>query len=645
MFFDTIASPSWDPNSFQHQQDKLKQSASGASRWQAPTEDFFDNFVNTDSFHGRNEGDESDFPLDHPNFTDMLPSSDRNDVLEDTYLSSIHTSLDAAQNSWHDSALGNDPALLSFDDAFSANYAPSDSFLSSAEDPLLSFDHFHSQPDLDLVALPSSPAAAPLWTSKTNHLKELDFSITESRQRESTSIEHSDYKALSGYPKSLPTRGRKSSRQHEMPARRWEDSTFENQMRRTSLSGQQELTSPSQPYYSSRENGEVPTSNKFYFSHPYQLEADSAPLYRDTSIPEDPSYSFRAKRPQLHNSPTGSPTLNTGIESRNSSFNDAQPGLTFSSYPSTPRSHADDPCYPMTPPQIQPTDSRTWKHDEADALQDGKAEGWWNLPTDQSEASSTAPTTPRTLGLGISNMHSASQSGRIAYPSDRQFSPDSMTPTSSHSRHFSYGSGASASFDQLYAVPQAQMMPIQQQQRVQNQSFGSNQMIYHPASVTISPAQMSSQSFNSPVPLPALPYLNNTPGASSLAPSTRASSIAFSRASSHRSSPSPSPIPQTRASERRERKQNRRSTSRATNNSSRNTSCPAAAAEVGDFINFTPSDKKRILTGVAPSGSSKTKARREKEAAEQKRKMSEAARRAVLSGDMGLLERSGVFGT
>lgn len=47
------------------------------------------------------------------------------------------------------------------------------------------------------------------------------------------------------------------------------------------------------------------------------------------------------------------------------------------------------------------------------------------------------------------------------------------------------------------------------------------------------------------------------------------------------------------------------------------------------FVNFTPSDSRRILTGVAPSGSSKTKARREKEAVERRRKLSEAAQRAV----------------
>lgn len=58
------------------------------------------------------------------------------------------------------------------------------------------------------------------------------------------------------------------------------------------------------------------------------------------------------------------------------------------------------------------------------------------------------------------------------------------------------------------------------------------------------------------------------------------------------------------------------------------------------FVNFTPDDKKRILTGVAPSGSSKTKARREQEARDKKRKMSEAALNAVrkAGGDVEALE-------
>ncbi|MCJ1279335.1 hypothetical protein MMC21_007159 [Puttea exsequens] len=66
------------------------------------------------------------------------------------------------------------------------------------------------------------------------------------------------------------------------------------------------------------------------------------------------------------------------------------------------------------------------------------------------------------------------------------------------------------------------------------------------------------------------------------------------------------------------------------------------------FVNFTPEDKGRILTGVAPSGSSKTKARREMEAAEKKRRSSVAALRAVeaMGGDVERFQREveGVVG-
>lgn len=60
------------------------------------------------------------------------------------------------------------------------------------------------------------------------------------------------------------------------------------------------------------------------------------------------------------------------------------------------------------------------------------------------------------------------------------------------------------------------------------------------------------------------------------------------------------------------------------------------------FVNFTPSDHDFLMTGVAPSGSSKTKARREKEAAERQRRLNEAVMTAVAAsgGDLtGLRER------
>ncbi|PNP43839.1 hypothetical protein TGAM01_v208618 [Trichoderma gamsii] len=57
------------------------------------------------------------------------------------------------------------------------------------------------------------------------------------------------------------------------------------------------------------------------------------------------------------------------------------------------------------------------------------------------------------------------------------------------------------------------------------------------------------------------------------------------------------------------------------------------------FVNFTPNDGNVLMTGVAPSGSSKTKARREKEAQDKRRKLSEAAMKAVAAagGDVDKL--------
>ncbi|KAK4504167.1 hypothetical protein PRZ48_005083 [Zasmidium cellare] len=67
----------------------------------------------------------------------------------------------------------------------------------------------------------------------------------------------------------------------------------------------------------------------------------------------------------------------------------------------------------------------------------------------------------------------------------------------------------------------------------------------------------------------------------------------------------------------------------------------------GGFVNFTPSDSGKILNGVAPSGSSKTKARREKEAADKRRRLSQAAMRAVMEagGDVEALQKAGLLGT
>lgn len=119
-----------------------------------------------------------------------------------------------------------------------------------------------------------------------------------------------------------------------------------------------------------------------------------------------------------------------------------------------------------------------------------------------------------------------------------------------------------------------------------------------------------------------------------------------------RTSRSPSPTPQPRFHRRRPSGQAPRgSTSTASRRKSSQSShgrAPSSGQGNVGFVNFTPDDSRKILTGVAPSGSSKTKARREKEAAEKRRKLSLAAVKAVMEagGDperLRMLEMEGGF--
>ncbi|KAI5462429.1 hypothetical protein BGZ63DRAFT_354387 [Mariannaea sp. PMI_226] len=75
---------------------------------------------------------------------------------------------------------------------------------------------------------------------------------------------------------------------------------------------------------------------------------------------------------------------------------------------------------------------------------------------------------------------------------------------------------------------------------------------------------------------------------------------------------------------------------------SRDLSSGSGGGEIG-FVNFTPNDGGLLMTGVAPSGSSKTKARREREALERRRRLSEAALKAVQAagGDVDKLMEQG----
>ena len=108
------------------------------------------------------------------------------------------------------------------------------------------------------------------------------------------------------------------------------------------------------------------------------------------------------------------------------------------------------------------------------------------------------------------------------------------------------------------------------------------------------------------------------------------------RTSSLSSSPSPPMSKSHRPSKSANHRRRKSSTS---------PTIPKTPSTAIGFVNFTPNDSKRILTGVAPSGSSKTKARREKEAMERSRRLSQAALRAVqkAGGDLEMLKDEGAW--
>ena len=117
-----------------------------------------------------------------------------------------------------------------------------------------------------------------------------------------------------------------------------------------------------------------------------------------------------------------------------------------------------------------------------------------------------------------------------------------------------------------------------------------------------------------------------------------------SKSKSRHRSQSPSP-PATDSRSRRASSSRRTSRHRRTK-STNSTPRQSQNLDKCGFVNFTPQDCNKILSGVAPSGSSKTKARREKEAADKRRRLSQAAVKAVVDagGDLDALSKAGLLG-
>lgn len=141
----------------------------------------------------------------------------------------------------------------------------------------------------------------------------------------------------------------------------------------------------------------------------------------------------------------------------------------------------------------------------------------------------------------------------------------------------------------------------------------------------------------SPVRKQRGPSSSSTPADQSAVPRSRHSSGASVSSLRSSSGRLPASMPGTPCSVRK-----RRSRDISGSNSATSLGGSDGASGIG-FVNFTPNDGSVLMTGVAPSGSSKTKARREKEAQDRRRRLSEAAIKAVAAagGDVDKLIEQG----
>jgi hypothetical protein len=119
--------------------------------------------------------------------------------------------------------------------------------------------------------------------------------------------------------------------------------------------------------------------------------------------------------------------------------------------------------------------------------------------------------------------------------------------------------------------------------------------------------------------------------------------FSLSQSQSQSQPPSPPSTPPRRSNSHKRSKIHRRKSNVAS--TPRTPKVQISGGGAVGFVNFTPSDSQKILGGVAPSGSSKTKARREKEASDRRRKLSEAAAKAIreAGGDVEALKKEGLL--
>jgi hypothetical protein len=583
-----------------------------------PIDDLFESFINPDSFKQADGESERKLTYDLISFFDTQALSNGNDTIDISPIPDVdttHSEVDA-EKSWRTALSFVEKHTTSpiprIEQSRSSIYLQACGRSAASDSDLLRYQCAGTSIPLKIQRL-LNRQSSPGWSAEpTESLFNTPLAVRKKNRAESSCVK--PVRRGSASPNMMSTASYKTSTRQSLGwGRRLQAAT--------ATDGQVNFRTPSYGRLASPLPSAQVKSEAFSYNYDNDHPVRSPNGYQEDLDPTSPlsnAHGFAFFQPP--NTPVASPTYE---ESRAASYAEPQPSFQLSSYPSTPYTvRAEHTNFIMTPPQTQPMNHGQWTHDAAIAVSSpdfahiNKAETWWEPSTqhaDPTEVTCGAPVASNMLGLGISGIQGAnltsvmSNGGGIIRPSAVSIGAAPTLVTSPTPRAFSSHRGtthlsASALSNSTSTYP---MSPLQKHARQsQHMQEQSSRYLHHQRHHTVA------------APLSV-------------------STVTTSRSSHHGRTPSASPPPAARAHRR----------TKSSTNSRRKSSAVSPRQSSSSFVNFTPDDSRKILTGVAPSGSSKTKARREKEAADKRRKLGEAAKKAVLEagGDLGTLEREGLL--
>jgi hypothetical protein len=581
-------------------------------QWSEPAvDDLFESFVNSDSFNLSNNETERIFTTDPVSYFNTRESASGCDTIDTFPMPDVdapHMKLEAEP--WHRAALSfveehTASPILNVEQRRSSVYSQAGGGSAASTSDLLR--HQRAATSIPLELAKSLPPSPPGWDFEETKSPFDAALVVRSNPRGPSNCDEPSAHRGSASPKMM------SSRQ----------AVWTRHPQTTSENGQLTLRIPPLHRASSR----PPSGQMKFETFGYNCEEDQ-PMRSPSGFQEDtqPLSPISNGNRFCYFQPPNTPVaLRTSEESRTSSFTEPQPSSQLSSYPSTPYAvHAEHTNFLLTPPHTQPMMNGQWTHDASlavlspDFAQLDKAEAWWEPSAqhaDPSEVTCGAPAASSMLGLGISDIHESNMASVTSngvgiiqpFAVSHGAAPtlaSSPTPRMLSNRggrtHFS----ASSSANPASMYPMSPLQDHAQVRQSQHMQQHDSRYRHHQRHHTV-PAPISS------------------------------SLDTISQPDYHERTASASPPPTVRPHRR----------TKSSSNSRRKSSTVSPRQTSAGFVNYTPDDSRKILTGVAPSGSSKTKARREKEAADKRRKLGEAAKKAVLEagGDLGTLEREGLL--